>query len=55
MCQAFEDLAEKRVAEERRSFARRLIARGNQTLEEIAEDTDLAIEEVKELAGLQLA
>ena len=55
MCQAFEDLAEKRVTEEKKAFARRLIARGKQTLEEIAEDTDLPIEDVKELAGLQLA
>lgn len=55
MCQAFEDLAEKRVTEEKKAFARRLIARGKQTLEEIAEDTDLPIEDVRELAGLQLA
>ena len=55
MCQVFEDLAEKRVTEEKKAFARRLIARGKQTLEEIAEDTDLSIEEVRELAGLQLA
>lgn len=41
MCQAFEDLAEKRVVEEKKASARRLIARGKQTLEEIAEDTDL--------------
>ncbi len=55
MCQVFEDLAEKRVTEEKKASARRLIARGKQTLEEIAEDTDLPLEEVKELAGLQLA
>lgn len=55
MCQVFEDLAEKRVTEEKKASARRLIARGKQTLEEIAEDTDLPIEEVRELAGLQLA
>lgn len=55
MCQAFEDLAEKRVTEEKKAFARRLIARGKQTLEEIAEDTDLPIDEVRELAGLQPA
>lgn len=55
MCQVFEDLAEKRVTEEKKAFACRLIARGKQTLEEIAEDTDLPLEEVRELAGLQLA
>ena len=55
MCQIFEDLAEKRVTEEKKAFARRLIARGKQTMEEIAEDADLPIEVVKELVGLQLA
>lgn len=55
MCQVFEDLAEKRVTEEKKEFARRLIARGKQTVEEIAEDADLPIEEVKLLIGLQLA
>ena len=55
MCQIFEDLAEKRATEEKRASARRMIARGKRTLEEIAEDTDLSLEVVKELAGLQLA
>lgn len=55
MSQIFEELAEKRVTEEKKASARRLIARGKQTLEEIAEDTDLPLEEVRELAGLQLA
>lgn len=59
MCQVFEDLAEKRaekrVTEEKKAFARRLIARGKQTVEEIAEDADLPIEVVRDLAGLQLA
>ncbi len=53
MCQVFEELAEKRVVEEKKASARRLIARGKMTLEEIAEDMDLPLEEVKELAGLQ--
>lgn len=55
MCQVFEDLAEKRVTEEKKAFARRLIVRGKQTLEEIAEDAELPIEVVRDLAGLQLA
>lgn len=55
MCQVFEDLAEKRVTEEKKAFARRLIARGKQTFEEIAEDAELPIEVVRDLAGLQLA
>ena len=28
MCQTFDDLVERRVTEEKRAFARRLIARG---------------------------
>ena len=55
MCRVFEDLAERRVMEEKRAFARRLLARGKQTVEEIAEDADLSIEEVKLLIRLQLA
>ena len=54
MCQVFEDLAEKRVTEEKKAFARRLIARGKQTLEEIAEDAELPLEVVRDLAELQL-
>lgn len=52
MCQVFEDLAERRVTKEKRAFARRFIAREKQTVEEIAEDTDLPIEVVRDLAGL---
>ena len=48
-----ENLAEKRVTEEKKAFARRLIVRGKQTLEEIAEDAELPIEVVKDLAVLQ--
>ncbi len=63
MCQVFEDLAEKRAEkkaeeariEEKKALARRLIARGKLTIEEIAEDADLPIEVVRDLAGLQLA
>ncbi len=38
--------------EERYAFARRMIARGKLTVEEIAEDADLPIEVVKDLAGV---
>lgn len=59
MCQVFEDLAEKRAEEarieEKKAFALRMIARGKLTVEEIAEDADLPIEMVRDLAGLQLA
>ncbi len=59
MCQIFEDLAEKRaeerVIEEKKAFARRMLARGKLTIEEIAEDADLPLEVVRDMAGLQLA
>lgn len=54
MCQVFEELAEKRVIEEKKESARRMIVKGKLTVEEIAEYTDLSVEEVRELAGLQL-
>ena len=62
MCQVFEELAEKRVneraeeirVEEKKALARRMIVRGKLTVEEIAEDVDLPIEVVRDLAGLQL-
>ncbi len=65
MCQVFEDLAEKiameiagemaeeRAVEEKKAFACRMIARGKLTIEEIAEDADLPLEVVQELAGFQ--
>lgn len=54
MCQVFEELAEKRVIEEKKESARRMIARGKLTVEEIAEYAGLPIEIVRDLAGLQL-
>lgn len=59
MCQVFEELAEKRAeevrVEEKKAFARRMIARGKLTVEEIAEDADLPVEVIRDLADLQLA
>ncbi|MDE7274495.1 MAG: hypothetical protein K2N95_15820 [Lachnospiraceae bacterium] len=55
VCQVFEDLAEKRVTEEKKAFSCRTITKGKLSIEEIAEYTDLSIEEVRELASLQLA
>ena len=49
------EIAEEKALEEKKASARRMIARGKLTLEEIAEDTDLSIEIVRDLAGLQLA
>lgn len=50
-----EEEAEERALEEKKASARRMIARGKLTLEEIAEDADLPIDVVRDLAGLQLA
>lgn len=59
MCQVFEELAEKRAEEarieEKKASVLRMIARGKLTVEEIAEDADLPVEVVKDLAGLKMA
>ncbi len=63
MCRAFEELAEKRADEKanereletKKEIAKRLLARGNATIEEIAEDSSLPVSVVEELAGLQFA
>ena len=55
MCKAFEELAEKRAKEaaeqraleEKRAIARRMIARGETNLKQIAEDLDLPIEKIE--------
>lgn len=48
-------IAEKKAFEVRKENARRLIARGKLSLEEIAEDTELPLEVVEELANMQPA
>lgn len=48
-------IAEKKVFEKQKESAKRLIARGKLTLEEIAEDTELPLDVVEELANLQPA
>lgn len=57
MCKAIEELIEKRawesVLEWQKDAAKRIIARGKETLEEIAEDLNLPIEVVEELANSQ--
>ena len=50
-----EEIAKEMALEEKKALARRMIARGKLTLEEIAEDSDLPIGAVRDLAGLQLA
>lgn len=39
--------------ETKKKTALKLLQRGKQTVEEIAEDTDLSVAEVEQLAGLQ--
>ena len=55
MCRAFEET--RMEGEMRRAIetAKRMIARGKLTLEEIAEDTGLSLEKVQELAGTKTA
>ena len=44
----FESLAEKRIVEEKKAIARRMIVGGKLTIEEIAEYVDLPIEEIRD-------
>ena len=55
MCKAMEDMRNEAGYYKATEIAKRMIARGKATLEEIAEDSDLPIEAVRDLAGLQLA
>ena len=55
MCEAMDRIAEKRAMETRIETALKMIARGKLTLEEIAEDSGLTLEEVKELADKRTA
>ena len=54
MCKAFEDLAEKRILEEKKATAQRMIVDGKLSAEEIARYTGLPIDIVEELVNLQL-
>lgn len=53
MCKTFEDLAEKRLFEEKKALAEKMLLRGRGSVEQIAEDLELPIEVVRELASLQ--
>lgn len=59
MCKTFGELADKRaekIAEARaKEDARRMLAMGKLTYEEIAKCVDLPVEEIRNLADLQLA
>ena len=50
MCKAIEDMRNEAKRQKAAETAMKLIARGKDTLEEIAEITDLTLEEVQELA-----
>lgn len=51
MCQLVDELIAKHEVAKANEFATKLIARGKQTLEEIAEDSGLSLDEVKALAA----
>lgn len=53
MSKNVEDWAMQKILEDRKESARKMIARGKLTLEEIAEDASLPLEVVEELAELQ--
>lgn len=50
MCKAMEDM----IADEKREIALRMLEKGKLLLEEIAEYSDLSLEEVKKLADEEL-
>jgi transcription initiation factor IIE alpha subunit len=51
MCKIVEDIAKEHALEKSREIAKKLIAKGQMTYEEIAETTGLPLEEVQKLAG----
>ena len=55
MCRALETYGEQREIKRAIETALRMIARGKLTLEEIAEDSGLSLEKVKELADKRTA
>ena len=50
MCEIMENLMEQRVREKQEILARKAVIRGKLTLEEIAEDYELPLEVVQEIA-----
>lgn len=54
VCKAMEEYGKKIAIKEKEESALKMIARGKLTFEEIAEDLDLPVERVEELADLQL-
>ena len=55
MCKVIEDMRNEEALRKAREIARRMIERGKLSLEEIAEDTGLEIEVVRQLAGEKTA
>lgn len=53
VCKTFEDLAEKRIMEDRKITAKMLLEKGNMSIEEIAAISRLSVGEVEKLADLQ--
>lgn len=52
VCKTFEDLAEKRIMEDRKITAKMLLEKGNMPIEEIAALSRLSVEEVEKLVNL---
>ena len=48
MSETFESLIEKKIVEEKKAIARRMIVGGKLTVEEIAEYVDLPIKEIRD-------
>lgn len=55
MCRAFEETRDAARYQEKIDIARKMIARGKYTSEEIAELTDLPLDKVQELTGMKSA
>lgn len=51
MCKIMEDMRNEAIKARDREYARKLIARGKDTIEEIAELTGLSVEEIEKLKG----
>lgn len=54
MCKAFEDLAEKRVLEDKKASAKRMLADGKLSAEDIAKYAGLPINVVEELSKMNI-
>jgi DNA-binding CsgD family transcriptional regulator len=54
VCKAVEEYGQRIAMQEKEESALKMIVRGKMSLEEIAEDLDLPLERVKQLAEIQV-